>query len=82
MAKRIAVNRIVVNRNNVNVVINAGEKFDFTAEEIKSLEELGAVTTKETVDVNETGGEGDGGKGGKGGKKDKGGDGAEGEDAL
>ena len=51
MPNRIAVNRIVVNRNNENIVIQAGEKFDFTVDEIKYLENENAITTKEVVDV-------------------------------
>lgn len=51
MPKRIAVNRIVVAREGKNVVINPGEKFDFTKDEISYLEVNDAITTKEVVDV-------------------------------
>lgn len=79
MPNRIAVNRIVVNRDNENIVIQAGEKFNFTLDEIKYLEKENAITTKEVVDVTNTeGGEGEGGEGGEGGKVGKGAKGAKG----
>ena len=77
MPNRIAVNSIVVNRNNENIVIKACEKFDFTVDEIKYLEKENAITTKEVVDVTNTEG-GEGGEGGEGAKVGKGGKGAKG----
>ena len=76
MPNRIAVNSIVVNRDNKNIVIKAGEKFDFTVDEIKYLEKENAITTKEVVDLTKAEGEGEGGvKGAKSGKGVKGGEG-------
>ena len=83
MPNRIAVNRIVVNRENKNIVIEADQKFDFTLDEIKYLEKENAITTKEVVDVTKTeGGEGGGAKGGKGGKGTKAEGGKGGEDVT
>lgn len=43
MAKRIAKNTIVVVRDNQQVVVKAGEEFDFVPAEIKDLEKYDAL---------------------------------------
>ena len=62
MPKRQAVNTCIVHRDGKQVSVAPGAQFDFTDEELETLEPLGAVTSTATVNL-ENEGKGSGGEG-------------------
>lgn len=50
---RIANGRVVLHRKGVKIIINAGEKFDFTQEELDSIEEVNKDAVRKLLDETE-----------------------------
>lgn len=53
MPFRIAQKKVVLHRNGVRVTIKSGQKFDFTAEEIKDLKDQDPEALRTMVDESE-----------------------------
>lgn len=51
---RIANNTVVLHRKGVKITIRAGEKFDFTQEELDSIEEVNPDAVRKLVDESES----------------------------